>query len=98
MRGRRRSIAAVLTDALTPRPEARAAAMACAFADACGPRIARETSFRGPLADGRLLVLVRSAAWAEQLARLEAQICARIEARFGPGSAPGLHLRVHPTR
>ena len=98
MRGRRKTIAAALTDALARRPEARAAALAAAFADACGPRIAREASYRGALEDGRLLVLVRSAAWAEQLAQLEPEICARIEARLGTGSAPGLHIRVHDPR
>jgi hypothetical protein len=94
MRGRRRSIAAALADVLAPRPEARTAALAAAFADACGPRIAQETSFRGVLADGALLILVRTPAWAEQLAALDPQIRARIEARFGPGSAPALHIRV----
>lgn len=98
MRGRRRTIAAVLTDALAPRPEARAAALAAAFSDACGQRIAREASYRGLLQDGRLLVLVRTAAWAEQLAKLEPDICARIEARLGRGTAPGLHIRVHEPR
>lgn len=95
MRGRRRTFAAVLTDALAPRPEARVVAIAAAFADACGPRLAREVSYRGPLEDGRLLVLARSPAWAEQLAQLEPEICARIEARLGKGAAPGLHIRVH---
>ena len=72
--------------------------MAAAFADACGPRLAREASFRGPLPDGRLLVVVRSAAWAEQLEALGAQVCAQIEARLGPGSAPGLSIRVGQAR
>lgn len=94
MRGRRRSVAAVLAETLARTPGARAAALAAAFAEACGPRIAREASFRGPLADGKLLVLVRSPAWAEQLAALEPEICSRLEARLGPGSAPGLHIRV----
>lgn len=98
MRGRRRTIAAVLTDALAPRPEARAAALAAAFADACGPRCAREASLRGALEDGRLLVLVRTAAWAEQLEQLAPEICARLEARLGKGVAPGLHIRVQPPR
>ncbi len=98
MRGRRRTIAAVLSDALAPRPEARGAALAAAFADACGPRFAREASLRGPLEDGRLLVLVRTAAWAEQLAQLAPEICARIEARLGKGAAPGLHIRVQAPR
>lgn len=98
MRGRGKTIAAALTDALVRRPEARAAALAAAFADACGPRIAREASYRGPLDDGRLLVLVRTPAWAEQLEHLAPEICARVEARLGKGAAPGLHIRVHTPR
>ncbi len=98
MRGRRRTIAAALADVLAKNPHARKAALAAAFADACGPRIAREASFRGELADGKLLVLVRSPAWAEQVSALEPEIRARIEARLGPGSAPGLHIRVHQPR
>ena len=94
MRGRRRTVAAVLAEALARTPGARAPALAAAFAEACGPRMAREASFRGPLSDGKLLILVRAPAWAEQLAALEAEICARVEARIGPGSAPGLHIRV----
>jgi hypothetical protein len=98
MRGRRRTIAAALADVLARTPQARKAALAAAFADACGSRIAREASFRGELVDGKLLVLVRTPAWAEQLASLESEICARIEARLGAGSAPGLHIRVHQPR
>ena len=98
MRGRRKTIAAALADVLAPRPEARSAAMAAAFADACGPRIAREASFRGVLADGSLLVLVRTPAWAEQLTALAPEIQARIEARLGPGAAPSLHIRIHDPR
>ena len=98
MRGRRKTIAAALADVLSPRPEARAPALAAAFADACGPRIAREASYRGVLEDGRLLVLVRTAAWAEQLSQLAPEICVRIEARLGPGAAPGLHIRVQSPR
>ena len=50
MRGRRRTIAAALADVLARTPHAGKAALAAAFADACGPRIAREASFRGELA------------------------------------------------
>jgi hypothetical protein len=95
MRGRRKTIAAALADVLAKKPEARTAALAAAFNDACGPRVAREASFRGILADGSILVLVRTPAWAEQVAALESEICARIEARLGPGSARALHIRVH---
>lgn len=98
MRGRRRTVAAVLAQVLAGRPEARSAAMAAAFAEACGARMAREVSLRGPLRDGRLLVLVRSEAWAEQVAALEREICARVEGRLGPGAAPGLEIRVASER
>ncbi len=98
MRGRRKTIAAALADVLAQRPEARTAALAAAFNDACGPRIAREASFRGVLSDGSILVVVRTPAWAEQLAALEPEIRARIEARLGPGSARALHIRVHEPR
>ncbi len=87
-----------MAEVLARTPGARPAALAAAFAEACGPRLAREASFRGPLADGRLLVLVRTPSWAEQLAALEPEICTRIEARVGPGSAPGLHIRVGQPR
>lgn len=97
-RGRRRTLAATLADVLAPNPAAKKAALAAAFADACGPRIAREASLKGLLGDGRLLVLVRTQAWAEQVAALEPEIRARIEARLGPGSAPALHIRVHEPR
>ena len=98
MRGRRRTVASALAETLARRPEARAAALACAFADACGPRLASEASLRGQAADGRLLVVVRSPAWAEQVALLEREICARVEGRMGPGSAPGLLVRVGSAR
>jgi Dna[CI] antecedent, DciA len=96
MRGRRQTIASALTDALRRRPGGRPAALAAAFAEACGPRLAREVSYRGPLHDGRLLILVRSAAWAEQVAAMETELCARVEQRIGPGAAPGLEVRVAP--
>jgi hypothetical protein len=98
MRGRRRTVAATLAESLARRPEASTPALVCAFADACGPRIAREASFRGRLADGKLLVVVRSILWAEQVEALEREICARIEARVGAGSAPGLEVRVGSPR
>lgn len=68
--------------------------MATAFAEACGPRLSREVSYRGPLRDGRLLVLVRSEVWAQQVIAMETELCARLEDRMGIGSAPGLEIRV----
>jgi hypothetical protein len=96
MRGRRRTVAAVLADALARRPAAEGAALAAAFADACGPRLAREASLRGRMRDGRLLILVRSAAWASQIAALEREICARVNARLGREVAGGLDVRLAP--
>ena len=98
MRGQSRTLADALAQALSAQPQARRAALSAAFADACGARLAREASLRGPLPDGRLLVVVRSAAWADQLQALEPQVCTRIEARVGPGSAPGLSIRVGQAR
>jgi predicted nucleic acid-binding Zn ribbon protein len=98
MRGRRRTIASVLTDALAQRPEAEAARLAAAFAEACGPRLAREVSMRGVLRDGRLLVVVRSDEWAAQLVALEAVLCDRLNARLGRTAARGLEVRVGPAR
>ena len=95
-RGRRLTIASALTDALRRQPGARSAALAAAFAEACGPRLAQEVSYRGPLRDGRLLVLVRSDGWAEQVAAMETELCARMELRMGSGAAPGLEIRVAP--
>lgn len=98
MRGRRRTAAAVLADALARRPEAQAAALAVAFADACGPRLAREVSMRGRLKDGRLLVLVRSPEWAAQLTEHAQVLCDRVNARLGREVAAGLEIRVGPER
>ncbi len=98
MRGRRRTAASVLADALSRRPEAQAAALAVAFAEACGPRLAREVSMRGRLKDGRLLVLVRSAEWAAQLAEHSQELCERVNARLGRAVATGLEIRVGPER
>jgi predicted nucleic acid-binding Zn ribbon protein len=98
VRGRRRTAAAVIADALARRPEAQAAALAAAFADACGPRLAREVSCRGTLKDGRLLVLARTPAWAAQVQALAQDLCARVNARLGREVAPGLEVRVAPER
>lgn len=86
----------MLADALARRPEAQAAALAAAFAEACGPRLAREVSMRGRLKDGRLLVLVRSPEWAAQLAELSQTLCDRVNARLGRAVAAGLEIRVAP--
>ena len=94
MRGRRRTIAAALGDALSARPGADPVRLAAAFAEACGPRLAREVSFRGSTRDGRLLVLARTEAWAEQVRHLEAELCRSVNARLGRSAASGLDVRV----
>jgi hypothetical protein len=94
MRGQRRTIAATLAEALARRPGADGAALAAAFAEACGPRLAQELSCRGLLRDGRLLVLARSAAWARQVSQLEREICDRVNRRLGRPVAAGLDVRV----
>jgi predicted nucleic acid-binding Zn ribbon protein len=94
MRGRRRTIAAALGDALSARPGAEPARLAAAFAEACGPRLAKEASLRGLTGDGRLLVLVRTEAWAEQIRRLETELCGIVNARLGRRVAGGLDVRV----
>ncbi len=88
----------MLAQALARRGDGRGAALAAAFAEACGPRLAREVSLRGPLADGRLLVLARSAAWAAQVEALAPELCERVNARLGRPVAVGLEVRVAPER
>ena len=96
MRGRRRTVAAALAEALARRSGASGAALAAAFAEACGPRLSREVSCRGRSRDGRLLVIARSAAWAHEVARLEREICDRVNLRLGRPAAAGLDVRVAP--
>jgi hypothetical protein len=98
MRGRRRTLASVLAEALASRRGAEDAALAAAFAEACGPRLAREASFRGVMRDGRLLVVVRSAGWAAQVDALSPDLCARVNERLGRGAAIGLDVRVAAER
>ncbi len=53
---------------------------------------------RGLMRDGRLLVLVRSDAWAAQLTANEVMVCERVNARLGRRVALGLDVRVDPGR
>ncbi len=94
MRGQRRTVAAVLAKALAGKPAAASAALAAAFAEACGPRLAREVSCRGLMRDGRLLVLVADETWAEQVRALEGELIAKVAARLGRPAMPGLDVRV----
>jgi hypothetical protein len=94
MRGRRRTVAAVLAETLSKRPGAGQAALAAAFSEACGPRLAREASFRGVLKDGRLLVVASTPEWASQLVSAERLVCERVNARLGREAAAGLEVRT----
>jgi hypothetical protein len=94
MRGRRKSVASALAEVLGRHRETGDAAVAAAFAEACGTHLMRTASFRGVMRDGRLLVLVTEPEWATQLETLSGQICDRINARLGRVAARGLDVRV----
>jgi hypothetical protein len=98
MRGRRRTLAAALGDALAGRREAQPAALAAALAEALGPRLAREVSVRGLTREGHVMVVVRSAAWAPQIAALASTLCAQVNARLGREVALAIdvHLASEP--
>jgi hypothetical protein len=98
MRGRRRTLASVLAETLAARGAEEPAALAAAFAEACGPRLAREASCRGTLRDGKLLVLVRTPGWATQVEALAPVLVARVNERLGRRAAIGLHVRIAPGR
>jgi hypothetical protein len=98
MRGRRRTVAAVLAETFAVRPEATSPAIAAAFAEACGPVLARNASCRGLLGDGRLLVLARSQPWADQLAAAAPLLCERVNQRLRRRVAEGLEIRLAPER
>jgi hypothetical protein len=95
-RGRRRTIASLLAESLSPRAEARRAALAAAFAEACGQALSREAAVRGVTEDGRLVVVARSAEWARQVEALAGPICSRVNARLHARVATGLAVRVGP--
>lgn len=94
MRGRRRHVSSVLADALGSRGRAQLAFRAAAFADAVGPRVAREVAVRGQLRDGRLLVVVSTAEWRDQLLALEPEIVAALRARLGSSAPSGISVHV----
>jgi hypothetical protein len=96
MRGKRKSVASALAEALGRHRETGEAAIAAAFVEACGPRLARSASFRGVMRDGRLLVLVSDPEWAAQVELLAGEICARVNARLGRTAARGLDIRIGP--
>lgn len=98
MRGSRRTIASVLAESFALRSTAQPLALTAAFAEACGPRLAREVSCRGLLRDGRLLVLVTTQAWATQVEALAPILCARVNERLGRSAAAGIDVRLAPER
>lgn len=98
MRGRRRTLASVIAESLASRGAAEPVAIAAAFAEACGPRLAREVSCRGVTREGHLLVVARTPAWASQVEALGETLCARVNARLGRTAARGLDVHVAPDR
>jgi predicted nucleic acid-binding Zn ribbon protein len=94
MRGRRRHVSSVLADALGARARATGASASLAFAEAVGPRLAREVTVRGQLRDGRLLVVTTSEQWAAQLRALEAEILGALRGRLGASAPSGLSVHV----
>lgn len=98
MRGRRRTLASTLSDALAGNRAAQAVALPAAFAEACGPQLAREASVRGVTRDGHLLVVVRTEAWAVQVRALAPVLCERVNARLGRAVAAALDVHVAAER
>jgi Dna[CI] antecedent, DciA len=96
MRGRGRPISTVLTDALAGRPSARLAAIAAAFAEACGWPLAREASVRAVTRERCLVIVASTRGWADQVEALGPRICARVNARLGREVASALDVRVGP--
>jgi Dna[CI] antecedent, DciA len=98
VRGRRRTLASSLGDALAGVPGAEPVRLRSAFAEACGPRLAREASMRGMTREGHLLVVVRTQAWATQVTALAPVLCERVNARMGRTVASGLDVHVAAER
>jgi predicted nucleic acid-binding Zn ribbon protein len=96
MRGRRRTIASLLAETLSPRAEARLAAVVAAFAEAGGQVLARQAVVRGLTRDGRLIVVARSPEWAREVEHLGTELCAKVNARLGSPVATGVAVRVGP--
>lgn len=98
MRGRRRTLATTLADALAGVRAAEPVALRAAFAEACGPSLAREASLRGVTRDAHLLVVVRTADWATQVREIAPILCERVNARLGRTVAQGLDVHVAAPR
>ncbi len=98
LRGRRRTLASTLADALARNRAAQPVALPAAFAEACGPSLAREVSVRGVTREGRLLVVARSEAWAAQVRELAPVLCERVNTRLGRTVASGLDVHLAAER
>jgi hypothetical protein len=96
VRGRGRPIATVLADALGGRRDARLAAVAAAFSEACGWPLSREVAVRGLTRDGCLIAVASTRGWADQVEALGGRIRARVNARLGREVAQRLEVRVGP--
>lgn len=97
-RGRRRTLASTLADVLSRTPGAEELALRSAFAEACGPRLAREARMRGVTRERRLLVVVRTQAWATQVTALGPVLCERVNARMGRVVAHGVDVHLAAER
>jgi hypothetical protein len=96
MRGRGRSIATVLADAFVKRSDARPAAVAAAFSEACGWPLAREVALRALTRDGCLIAVASTRGWADQVEALAGVIQERVNARMGRTVATRIDVRVGP--
>jgi len=96
MRGRGRPISTVLADAFAGRPDARMAAVAAAFSEACGWPLTREVALRALTRDGCLIAVASTQQWADQVTALGPRIRARVNARLEAEVAVRLEVRVGP--
>jgi predicted nucleic acid-binding Zn ribbon protein len=96
VRGHGRRISSVLADALVPRGEARLAATAAAFSEACGFPLSRECAARALTRDGCLVVVTRTAAWATEVETHASSLCARVNARLGRTVVRAIETRIGP--
>ena len=84
----------MLADALGSRREARLAAAAAAFSEACGFPLSRECAARALTRDGSLVVVARTAAWATQVEAHAPALCARVNARLGAPAVRSIEVRI----
>jgi predicted NAD/FAD-dependent oxidoreductase len=97
-RGRQRTLAGVIAESLSRRPEARRPAAAAAFAEACGWPLSREVTVRGLGPDGHLWVVASTPEWAREIEALAPALVARLNARLGRTAVTALDVRVRRDR